>query len=245
MNRPADRRTVLRHAAVAALLPLAAQVPASPLAAAGRRFVPPSGPMRYSRCLTRNLAGGARFRVERSFAVHFTQTAQGCTVSGEQLAVDVEAPAVLADFARMERERVEAGLFPLMLDQWGQITGGPDLAGSLDLAEAEQTARAMIGRSSRGIPDKAQMLAFVSAVHQSAARLTTALPADLFVPVNIPRLKQSGVALPDGEQGEMIASFTARTDPATGLMVSAERKVITAISGDRRETVESWTLAPL
>lgn len=245
MIRPADRRTVLRHAAVAALFPLAAQIPASPLAAAGRRFVPPSGPMRYTRCLTRNLAGGARFRVERSFAVHFTPTAQGCTVTGDQLAVEVEAPEVLAAFARMERERVETGLFPLTLDPWGQITGGPDLAGSLDLREAVQTARTLISRSTRGIPDKTQMLAFVSALHQSAAQLTTALPADLFVPVDIPRLQQSEVPLPDGEQGEVTASFTARTDPATGLMVTAERKVITAIAGDRRETVESWTLSPL
>lgn len=245
MTGPADRRTLLRRAAAAALLPLVAQIPVGPLAAAGRAFAPPAYPMRYARRLVRNLVGGARFTVERQFAVQFNPTPEGWALTGEQVGVEVEAPDALAAFARLERERVEQGLFPLMLDQSGQITGGPDLAQAVDLGEAVQAAQQMIDRSARGPADKAEMLAFVSALHQSAARLTSALPADLFRPVDIPRMRRSDVALPDGEQGQVTASFTARTDPASGLMVTAERKVITAIAGDRRETVESWTLQPL
>lgn len=245
MTMRADRRTLLRNAALAALLPWAAQLPASAQAAARRAFVPPTGPMRYSRRLVRNLAGGASFAVERSFALQFSPAADGWTLAGDQISVAVDAPAPLAAFARLERERVEQGLFPLRLDRAGQIAGGPDRAQTLDLDEAVRTAREMIERSARSAADKTEMVRFVGALHQSAAQLTTLLPTDLFVPVEIPRRRHSDVPLPDGALGKVVASFDARTDPATGMMQTAERRVITTIAGDQRETVESWTFTPL
>jgi hypothetical protein len=39
-------------------------------------------------------------------------------------------------------------------------------------------------------------------------------------------------------------SFSAVTDPATGLMREARREIVTSIAEDRRLTREDWSLAP-
>src|SRR5687768_14615177 len=137
----ADRRTVLRLATGALLLPLASAVaahPASPLS----RFSPPDGPMLYSRRLERMLVDGAIFSVVRRFEVRFEHRAGGYQVDGRQIDVEVEAPEQLAAFARIEREREERGLFPLLLDEGGTIAGGAGkpFATRLDAAVREAFA---------------------------------------------------------------------------------------------------------
>src|SRR5688572_7537209 len=87
------RRALLGLAGAAAALPLfrtgsAAAQPAS-------RFAPPSGPMRYTRRLERELVDGARLVVSRGFAVRFVPEADGFRVDGEQVDSAVDAPAAL------------------------------------------------------------------------------------------------------------------------------------------------------
>ena len=240
----ADRRTMLRGAAAAMLLPLAAAAGAHS-AKPGARFSPPDGPLRYTRRLERALPGGRSLVVSRSFAVRFRHADGGFLVDGEQLAVEVEAPEMLAGFARIEREREELGLFPLLLDAEGTIAGTEGIPLATRLDEAVRETLAALESQPHSEAERAELVRFVSAFHQSAGRLVTELPRDLFAPPDAPRTEHGEVALPGGELGEVTVTFTALRDPATGLMRQALREVVTALEGDRRRTLESWRLDPL
>jgi hypothetical protein len=242
--RRADRRAVLRFAAGAVLLPLAAPARAHP-ASGGEGFSPPDEPMLYTRRLERMLPGSARFTVERQFEVTFEHWAQGFRVGGRQLGVVVDAPEALAAFARLEREREEQGLFPLQLHADGTIAGaaGTPVATRLDAAVRETLA--LIEARKREPAERAELIRFVQAFHQSAGRLVTELPRDLFAPAPDPRTDRRQIVLPGGSSGEVTVTFAAARDPATGLMRKALREVVTALQGERRLTLETWQLAPL
>jgi len=242
MTGAADRRTLLRLAAGALLLPVAARSRA--LAPAGH-FDPPHEPMRYTRRLERSLADGASLAVSRSFAVRFLHAGPGFRVEGEQVAVEVAAPDKLAEFARIERERREEGLFPLSLDGNGQLVEAarPPLSAQLDAAVRE--AMAEIERRPREPAERAELRRFVGAIRQSAGRLTTELPSDLFAPSAPERRETRAVPLPGGGAGQVTVTFTAAADPATGLMREAAREIVTELAGDRRLTIERWQLEPL
>jgi hypothetical protein len=236
-----DRRSLLRGGAAAVAL---TALPASGAAPAAV-FDPPSTPMLYARRLERGLPGGARLAVSRRFAVRFARHDEGFRVDGDQLGVEVEAPETLAEFARIERERREAGLFPLSLDATGTIRG---VAPGIDNARLDDAVRAAVARIEAGDHPQAErerLRGFVEAVHRSAGAILTELPRDLFAPVDCPRTERRAVALPGGDPGEVRLSFDAVRDSATGVMREARREVVTEIAGDLRRSVESWTLAPL
>lgn len=114
MTAHGDRRAALRWAMAAALAPGGAAV------IAGRKpFAPPAGLMIFKRRLERGLPDGNKLVVARSFAVNFARTTEGWTVSAEQVAVAVDAPARIAPLAALERQRIETGLFPLTLGRRG------------------------------------------------------------------------------------------------------------------------------
>ena len=239
-----DRRSVLRFAAAALLFPALSATPLR-AAAQGHRFAPPANPMLYTRRLERGLRGGASFTVSRGFEIRFLREAGGYRVDGRQVEVEVEAPEALAAFARIEREREELGLFPLLLDETGTIAdgAGTPLATQLDAAVSE--ALAQLEAQAHAPAERAELVRFVNAFHQSAGRLMTELPRDLFAPVETPRSESREVALPGGDTGAVTVTFSAARDPATGLMRQALREVVTDLHGDRRRTLEFWQLAPL
>jgi hypothetical protein len=240
----ADRRAWLRGMAMALLFPaLAALAPTARAEAA--RFAPPGVPMRYVRRLERSLADGEKLVVTRSFAVRFEPAGEGYRILGQQLGVETEAPEKLAAFMRIERERREDGLFPLLLDAHGRITGSEAAPLPARLDEAVREAVAMIDRRPRPAADRAELLRFVNAIDQSAGKLVSALPHDLFAPAPEPRRETREVALPGGETGILTLTFSATADPGTGLMQEAEREVLTELAGETRRTLETWRLEPL
>lgn len=243
--RGMDRRTLLRAAAAALLLPIAGAASERAMASSGARFVPPAGPMLYTRRLERGLKDGASIVVSRSFSVVFQRQGDGYRVEGRQVGVDVSAPDALAEFARIERERKEPGVFPLILGPSGLIQGtdGPRSSSTVEAALREATSR--IRAREMAPADKDALQQFILAIHQSAGKLVSELPADLFAPIQPERRESREVALPDGEAGEVTVLFTAQADPVTGLMREAVREVVTALGSDQRRTVESWQLAPL
>ncbi|MEO6387367.1 MAG: hypothetical protein ABIT16_05290 [Croceibacterium sp.] len=239
----ANRRTLLRLAATAMILPF---VTATARAAGARPpFQPPAGPMLYSRRLERTLADGASYVVTRSFAVRFEAAARGFRVTGEQVDVQVAAPAKLAEFARIERERREEVLFPLHLDANGAITGAKRVPLGNQLDQAVGEALAAISQRTNSAAERAELRQFITAISQSAGQLVTRLPADLFAPSLTPQRATRSLELPGGEAGEVTVSFSAAADPVTGLMEQATREVLTRLEHDSRRTVESWRLAPL
>lgn len=236
-----DRRRVLRLAAAALLLPM---LPAGiARAATPARFTPPAGPMLYTRRLERGMGGGHRFVVARRFTVQFVPVAGGYRVDGEQAGVEVEAPDALAEFARIERERQETGLFPLLLDADGGIAGGMGTAVATRLDEAVRVALSQVQAQAHTPAERSELERFITAFHQGATRLMTELPHDLFAP-GAPRQETREVALPGGDSGVVTVSFAATRDPATGMMREALREVVTTLDGGQRRTLENWTLAP-
>jgi hypothetical protein len=241
----ADRRALLRLAAACALAP----------ARAGRalghepgaeRFAPPTGPLRYTRRLVRNLRGGYRLAVSRSFAVRFEpRPAGGYALAGEQLAVEVAAPERMAPFAELERQRIETGLFPLQLDTQGRIVAEPDPRSSDLLDRAVADARRLLDERAASATERAEADAFVQLVHQVGAGLSARLPEDLFAPASHRRVEHRAIELPGSATGLVEVVFTADADPRTGLMRQARREIVTTIDDDRRTTEEDWTLAPL
>ena len=177
--------------------------------------------------------------------VRFAHAADGFRVEGHQVGVEVEAPEELAAFARIEREREERGLFPLLLDAHGRIADGAGTPVATRLDEAVREILAQLAARPHTAAERAELVGFVNAFHQSAGRLVTELPRDLFAPAAAPRSESREVALPGGDSGEVTVTFSAARDPATGLMRQALREVVTRLHGDRRRTLESWRLAPL
>ena len=237
------RRALLRLAGIAVTLPL------MPIASAAAQptggFVPPVGPMLYTRRLERELAGGARLTVSRSFAVQFVPEADGFRIEGEQVGVEVDAPEPLAALARLERERVETALFPLQLDPAGAIRGVSHAAPGEQLDKAVREVLARIEQSALAPAERDALREFVETVHRSAGELVTELPRDLFAPAAAPREESRAIVLPGGETGKVRMTFAAVRDPLTGLMREARREIVTEVAGDLRRTVESWSLAPL
>src|SRR5690606_13311421 len=159
LNTP-DRRRVLAFGTAAVAFPLVAG-----RAWAGPRFVPPAGPMLYSRRLERGLGDGAKIVVVRDFMIRFVPEGRGYRIEGNQVGVVVEAPESLARFAQLERERVEASLFPLLLDGSGRIifqAAGPPTP-QLDAALAEALSR--LDRQRLDPAERDALRRHVTAVH--------------------------------------------------------------------------------
>ncbi len=206
-------------------------------------ITPPPRPMVYTRRLERTLVGDARIIVERRFAIRFTRAQAGYIVEGEQTAVSVETPEQLAALAQMERERVEIGIFPLELDQRGWIRSGVTADEEPEIEAAMRYVALAVATLERGEDQLRSMRDFVAAVHQAGSNIVSSLPTDLFAPAQDTRTDQRAFDLPVGGQGVVRTHFTASRDPATGLMASARREVITTIAQDERRTTEIFTLA--
>jgi hypothetical protein len=235
---------MLRWAMAAALAPsLASRAGAASRGESGR-FSPPTGPMTFTRRLQRGLADGNKLVVERGFAVSFAATAEGWTLAGRQVSVAVDAPARIAALAALERQRVETGLFPLTLDRSGMIVGSPDPRPAKELDQALAIVRSQLAKADFADDERKELAAFVRAVGEAGAKMGSALPGDLFAPRDTASRAERELALPGGGSGTIAVSFTALTDPATGLMRQARREILTMIADDRRLTREDWTLAP-
>ncbi|WP_126665484.1 hypothetical protein [Croceibacterium ferulae] len=249
----AGRRSLMGHVAVLALLALpmpalaGADQALAPPPADGPplRFDPPATPMLYTRRLQRELKDGKLFVVTRSFAIRFERAEGGFRVTGEQVAVEVDAPPQLDRFVQMERERVEDGLFPLQLTEAGQIVGLKKVAPAEQLDDAIAQVLATIAEVVKPAADAEQLGRFARAIHENALLLLTTLPPDLFAPERAQHQESRTLNLPDGSEGVVTASYRMARAPTTGLLTEAQREVITVVGGHHKRTVESWTLQPL
>ncbi|MXO60462.1 hypothetical protein GRI89_13030 [Altererythrobacter salegens] len=239
----ADRRSLLRLAGVAAL---GSCVSASfgVRAASPGGFRPPVTPLRYTRRIVRELAGGYSFAATRSFAVTFASRGSGFVLDGSQIAVDVSAPERIAALAEIERQRIETGLFPIVLDAGGMIAGGPEQRLSAELDRAVAEARRLLADKERDEGEQAAAEQFVQMVHRVGIGLGAQLPRDLFAPAEGERVDRQAIALPNDESGEVTVTFSAESDPFTRLMRRAQRDIVTTVEGDSRTTREDWTLGP-
>lgn len=219
------------------MLPLWAARPAlANASAAVEPITPPPGRMIYRRSIERQMPGGPALAISRDFAVVFERLDSGFRITGEQVAARVDWPAPLEHLAALERQRVETGIFPLLLDQAGHIVEGADNGPGEELARALADVRGMMAAAGE------EAGALVEALHQSGTQLTAQLPRDLFAPLADERSAREEVILPWGDAGEIETRFTALRDPTSRLMRSARRQVTTRIGNDERRSGEQWEL---
>lgn len=243
-----ERRRVIQLAAAFAVVPSLICQPVR--AASGENTAsndpiqPPARSMTYKRMIQRQLGDGAMLSVERSFAVRFVKGADGFRIDGEQTLVEIDAPAGLEALLRLEKERVETGIFPIMLDQNGRIQSGATAPEAHQIDAALARVSQLVLESNRAPTERRELSDFVAAIHQAGSNLTTNLPIDLFAPTNGERSISREIALPDGLIGEVTTRFSASCDPQTHLMSHAKREIVTRMEGDARRTIESWSLLP-
>ncbi|MCB2066138.1 MAG: hypothetical protein KDE15_05800 [Erythrobacter sp.] len=242
-NRRSALRAGLQLGMAAALAPALASRSAA-AQAMDRLIAPPPGEMRYTRRVTRSLGTDAHITVSRSFAVEFRQFIGGYMMHGRQLSAEVDAPAVLARFAELERARDESAMFPMALDPFGRILE-PDVSAPVgnEVRQAVEIALHELAQQPIDDHERSELARFVSALQQAGQRVTALMPADLFAPTNTPRREEQRIALPDGGTGLVTTMFTGERDLATGLMRAAERDVTTEVSDSRRSTREHWSLS--
>lgn len=221
-----------------AMFSAAAQAPSA-------QFSPPNEPMILSRTVIRELSGGQQILVKRSFRVQFVASAAGFTLTGTPLAVSVEVPPVLARLGELERQRSDAGPFPMLLDGQGVIH--PAAAGPNADAAAQEGGR----RAALQLIDQTAMPAQRKQEGtQLLGQLTTdprssPWPTDLFTAHQGERRQHRSVALPDGSQGEVEVLLRVDKWLPCGLPASFERVITTELGGTRRVSREVWSLGPL
>lgn len=237
----ADRREALKLAIGCALMPVfasharAATITANTIPA-GPAITPPDGMMIYRRTMLRELPGGASLEVARDFTVRFERLGEGFRLTGSQRTARVTAPENLASLARLEEQRVETGIFPLVLNANGHILEGAGTDPSEEVRLAlENVQRRFAGRG-------AEAGELIEALQATSAQLTATLPFDLFCPNHPSRTESQQITLPWGDSGEVTTRFEAERDPQTGLMRNASREVVTRLGGEQRRSLESWAL---
>ncbi len=157
----------------------------------------------------------------------------------------MSAPAKLAAFTRLEEQRQETSLFPMVLDPAGRIVSGPQGQAPADFAPVVDEAFAWLARNRLPATTQAAAREFTIGLATVAARISAMLPPDLFTGATTPVERAQDLTMPDGKPGRVTVSCAGRSIPAGGLLQYAERVVITDAGGSSRRSVEQWSLEPL
>lgn len=217
----------------------------APSAQAASGISPPAGSMVLTRRLTRGLSGDAAIVVTRSWRITFSAQARGMAVSGEQISVTVEAPAMLAQLSKIEESRSTEGMFPILLAPDGRIVAAGEATSRTSFDAAVQVAQEMMAQQGFAQGSVSQHARFMAQLQQAGASLLDEWPADLFYPSTLPSQIVRQVELPDGGSGEFELRWEARTHPDNLLLHEARRVVITRIGSSVRQSSEDWTLVPV
>lgn len=182
--------------------------------------------------------------VTREWSAVFSRLGRGYRLDGSQVSVEVEAPSNLQALADIERNRGEAGLLPLMLNDSGLIVdrGGETSEDALRAALAQ--AGTMIEASTLDRGDKQGAAAFLRRLHQTASEGISRLPRDFLLPQILDYSDQRDIVLQSGMSGKLEISFVATLDSAQACLARSERKVTTKLGDSGLHSREVWTLGP-
>lgn len=231
-------------AGVAALLPVAA---ASELALAAppapdTLFSPPANELVLTRTLWRSLHDGQQIMVRRRYDVRFVADGSGYRLDGRLIDATVEAPAALAAFAALERNRVDVSLFPVRIDAQGRILvdGTPPQPGAH--AAVDGLARTALGRAQLAAEERGaagQQLSLLTGGYGAIGNL----PPDLFQPQPGERHERRRIALPGGMEGEVEVAVKVAAPRLHSVPQTVERVVTTTLEGTTRVSREVWSFA--
>lgn len=210
-----------------------------------RVFLPPTGPVQFTRVLVRDLADAAALTVTRQWQIRFVPMGRGFRVEGEQVGVEVAAPAGLERLTQIERERVEHTVFPLSLSTAGRILGGGSEASPEPVVEATRLALARMAQTGIKPPDITDARHFLAGLQASAVESLAKIPEDLFFPELSSWEIDQTLDLPGSENGAIVVRFMATLDAAGQCLSLGQREITTTFGDIARKTTERWTLEPL
>ncbi|MEM7780484.1 MAG: hypothetical protein AAF697_08860 [Pseudomonadota bacterium] len=210
------------------------------------RIAVPEGPCRLARTLFRSLSDGNEIRVSRQWNVRFVASGDNLTagfaIEGEQVSVEVEAPASLARLGEIEERRSTAGMWPIRLTSNGLIVSAGRGMTAADLDEALRVARDLIASRYGEQNAQAMVRSFAAELQRAGASLLGQLPDDLFFPSIGPISLSREVELPDGQVGGLSIFYDAIAVPSRGWLASAERRVVTRLAGTEQTAREYWSM---
>ena len=201
----------------------------------------PDGPALLRRTLKRELGGGEALTILREWQVSFQPQDAGAAVTGHQQRCEVDAPPELSALARIERERVVTGLFPLHLGHDGLIADWADSAPK-GIAPAVEEASRSISRAAMKQTSKKDAARYFAEIGRTAAELVSQVPRDLFYPEIGRSTKTRKLDLSGGLVGTYEVTVSATARPRDGLLDSSERRIVTRIGDSARVASERWTL---
>ncbi|GIX20901.1 hypothetical protein [Erythrobacter cryptus] len=206
----------------------------------------PQRPQRLERVLSHVVGGHSALSVRRGWEVWFAPQGRGIAVSGRQLFAEVNAPPQLAALARIEQQRTETGLFPLMLDADGAILPVADAQGvSEAVTAALGAAEELIARGPGPADQRALQRAYLARLDAVGADLFEQLPRDLFFPTGVPSVVRETLTLPDGLIGSFTVEYRAAPQPDAPWLSRAERVITTRIGAQERRREELWRMGDL
>ena len=204
-------------------------------------YSPPHSPLLLTRTLYRPLPDGKAIITRRTYSVRIMPDGTGYRVEGELVQATVEAPPKLSALAELERQRPDAGMFPILLDAQGQILGGGNVRSDGALGRAAVIAAEAIGGSGLPAIDMLQAQAFVRQLSSRSPR--SQWPADVFNPAPRKRDEARVIALPGGNEGRVTIEIASQGANHAGQVALLERVVTTDLAGDTRMTREQWQLS--
>lgn len=204
----------------------------------------PRGPMRLRRTLSRELVDGNMLVVARSWEVEFSSARHGWLVDGNQIGVEVDADPGLEALAELERSRATTESFPLELDHLGKIRFGTPKQRHVGIDQLAQAADSAVISMGGTEITKGRLRLFLTQMQQASLSLMTSFPQDLFFPSSGELSESKTMDLPGGLKGQMELTYRAQADPASGLLSSSKRSVITRIEGEELFSSEAWQLTP-
>ncbi len=205
----------------------------------------PATEMLLERSLVRGLGGSAAITVRREWRIAFSPQGRGAVVTGTQVGASVDAPPALAELARLEQQREEQGLFPIMLSDTGLIVShGRTMVSPTDLAAVVRTAEALVARLPGSPSGRDAVRRYLAEMDRAGAGQFDRLPADLLFPSGSPLHRIETVALPEGRTGQFELTWEARKVAGAGWLAEGQRRVITRLEGMERRSLEVWRLRP-
>lgn len=200
--------------------------------------------MRLTRRLSRSLHDGKAIIVTRSWIIEFEALSQGAAISGEQVAVNVDAPPALARLSEIEASRT-SGLFPILLSPEGMLMAAGENTSQETIDQAIKAAQEYFKERGFSEADTAKQGLIMAQLQRVSGSLLDELPSDLFYPSTKPYREIRAIDLPDGGLGEFEVRWTATHQTDTALLATARREVITRVGESERSASEDWTLSPL
>ncbi|NVE95371.1 hypothetical protein [Altererythrobacter lutimaris] len=195
-----------------------------------------------SRTVERDLKDGQRLVVARSWSISFEPSGEGTAIFGSQRSVAVDAPPRVAAIAQIERARSTDSMFPILLCSHGLIRAAGVSHTPADMEQVVASARAILTKEGQTTGNEAVIRTTLFQISRAPARLIETLPVDLFFPREPLIEVRRPLALETGQSGEFVMRYETSVDPASGLLVRAERVITTILGADRRASRELWTL---